>query len=453
MKCELPRPSSLFFGRELTDRQKTTVRLLAFGAAVLILAGLGLVWRSSATAADKPEPSPAARSLPVDTVVAKPVAAYELRRSYTGALVAGRSTDLSFQRAGKLLAVEVEEGSRVSAGEPLAALDKRHLLARRRQLEAERAQAVAVLAELVAGPRKETIDAARAEVRNSKAQLELRQSDYQRAERLLGNRAVSQAEFDAAAFGVRSSAAQAEALERKLEELVAGTREERIQAQQAAVDVLDARLDDLAIDIEDSALLAPFDGTVTTRYIDEGTVVSPASPIVRLVEDERLEARIGLPVHAAARLEAGQSHAVMVNGRSYEAVIAAVVPELDPATRTQTVILSVGADPTRVLVSGQVVRIETAETIDTRGYWLPTTALARGARGLWSCFAVTSDETGVDRIERRDIELLHTESERVLVRGALRPGDRLVAGGTHRLVAGQQVRSIKTLDPRLLAGS
>jgi len=425
---------------------------VGLGAAVLILVGLGFAWRSSATGADEGGSSASARPLPVGTVAVNPVDAYEFRRSYTGTLVAGRSSDLSFERAGKLLTVKVDEGALVAAGAPLAVLDKRHLIAQRRQLEAERTQAAAILAELMAGPRQETIDAARAELRNLKAQLELRQLDYERAEKLLKSKAVSQAQFDEANFGVRSSAAQAEAVERKLAELLAGTRDERINAQQAAVDILDARLGDLSIDIEDSILLAPFDGTVAKRYVDEGTVVSPASPIVRLVEDQRLEAWIGLPVHRAARLEAGQSHEVMVGDRSYPAVIAAVVPELDPVTRTQTMILSLPTDPTSRLVPGQVVRLETAETVDTHGYWLPTTALARGARGLWSCFAIVSDETGIERVERRDLELLHTESKRALVRGTLQPGDRIVAGGTHRLVPGQQARSIQTPDPELLAG-
>ena len=43
MKCSLPRTASLFFRREMTKRQKTTVRLLAFVAPLLILAGLALV--------------------------------------------------------------------------------------------------------------------------------------------------------------------------------------------------------------------------------------------------------------------------------------------------------------------------------------------------------------------------------------------------------------------------
>ena len=95
MKCALPKLGSLFFGHGLTVRQNPTVRLLSLGAVVLITAGFGFAWRCSATGADQRQSSAVARPLPVDTVAAKPVDAYELRRTYTGTLVAGRSSDLS----------------------------------------------------------------------------------------------------------------------------------------------------------------------------------------------------------------------------------------------------------------------------------------------------------------------------------------------------------------------
>ena len=47
-------------------------------------------------------------------------------------------------------------------------------------------------------------------------------------------------------------------------------------------------------------------------------------------------------------------------------------------------------------------------------------------------------------LERRPIEILYQESERVYVRGALQDGDRIVGTGLHRVVAGQGVRVAPT---------
>ena len=71
-----------------------------------------------------------------------------------------------------------------------------------------------------------------------------------------------------------------------------------------------------------------------------------------------------------------------------------------------------------------------------------------GERGLWSAYVVTlpaspSAQGAGSRVARRDVEVLHTEGDRVLVRGMLQPGDRVIASGTHRIVPGQVVRVSK----------
>ncbi|NEQ11988.1 MAG: hypothetical protein F6K37_40860, partial [Moorea sp. SIO4E2] len=67
---------------------------------------------------------------------------------------------------------------------------------------------------------------------------------------------------------------------------------------------------------------------------------------------------------------------------------------------------------------------------------------------LWSCYVLgelaesdLSGATHVFSVKRRDVEILQTQSNRILVRGTLQPGDQVIVGGTHRLVPGQQVRS------------
>ena len=76
---------------------------------------------------------------------------------------------------------------------------------------------------------------------------------------------------------------------------------------------------------------------------------------------------------------------------------------------------------------------------EVAGHWLPAGVLARGVRGLWSVFAV---ENG--RIVRHHVELLHTEDDRVLVRGTLDETSRVVTGDLDRVVPGQAARVADT---------
>jgi RND family efflux transporter MFP subunit len=406
--------------------------------------------------------------LPVETIQATPAESYQIPRTYTGEIVARRSSELGFERSGQLVFIAVDEGDRVNTGTPLGRLDTSSLEAERHQLLAERSQAVAQLQELKVGPRTETIAAARAAVREIGEQLELARTKRSRREWLYGQGAISREQLDEVSFESTTLTARLDEAKSKLDELLAGTRSEQIAAQTAAVKQLDAKIASIEIDLAKSTIKTPFAGTISKRLVDEGTVVSTGQSILRLVENAGLEARIGVPVAAAAKLKPGSKQQLRVGQKIYEARVSSVQPELDSSTRTLSVVLTLEQSVAAAVTPGQLARLELSETIPTSGYWLPTTVLVRGTRGLWSCYVMaqeqkqqgnrdstpvsslsTSDSTF--RVERRDVEILHTESDasgkgkalRVLVRGMLQPGDRVIVGGTHRIVPGQLVRPAK----------
>ncbi|MEO0949126.1 MAG: efflux RND transporter periplasmic adaptor subunit, partial [Cyanobacteria bacterium J06641_5] len=390
--------------------------------------------------------------LPVNVLQIVPVSSYEVARAYTGEIAALRASDLGFERGGRLVDVLVREGDRVTAGQPIAQLDTQNLQAQRRQLEAEKARAVAQFAELQAGPRSEDIAAAEAEVRDLEQQLLLVQAQRSRREFLHNEGAISKEELDEFTFDRGALQARLERAQSNLAELRNGTRPEQIDAQQALVRQLDANIADIEITIGKSAIAAPFAGLVAARQVDEGTVLSAGQAVVRLVEDATPEARIGLPTDRTARLRLGETQTLQFGDRAYSATVAAVLPEIDPQTRTQEVIFALEPAATPYAKPGQTVRVELTETVSAEGFWLPIGALTRDIRGLWSCYVLVptqAQDTAV--VETVSVEILHQEAERVLVRGTLQSSDRIVADGIHRLVPGQKVRTDKTATPKRLA--
>ena len=193
--------------------------------------------------------------------------------------------------------------------------------------------------------------------------------------------------------------------------------------------------------------MAPFRGTITGRLLDEGVVVTPGQIVLRLIEDTDLEAWFGLPLSSAGQFQRGTKWTVRVDHREVVATVKAVVPELDAATRTRRVVLSLQPDAAAPVFPGEIARLDLETDILTEAsFWLPTTALVRGSSGLWSCFAVVShaasdgEPDAPSIIEKRDVRIVHTAGERVLVRGMLQTGDAIVAEGVHRVVPGQAVR-------------
>ncbi|NEQ99569.1 MAG: hypothetical protein F6K30_23170 [Cyanothece sp. SIO2G6] len=57
-----------------------------------------------------------------------------------------------------------------------------------------------------------------------------------------------------------------------------------------------------------------------------------------------------------------------------------------------------------------------------------------------------ADGRGAFRIEQRELEVLHTQSDRVFVRGTLQQNDQVVINGNHRFVVDQLVYSFETQD-------
>ena len=92
--------------------------------------------------------------------------------------------------------------------------------------------------------------------------------------------------------------------------------------------------------------------------------------------------------------------------------------------------------------SGALARITLEREVAGEGFWVPITALAESHRGLWSTYALAPEPDAEERfrIDRRQVEVLHTDARRAFVRGAVQQGDVLVATGLQRLVPGQLVR-------------
>lgn len=379
------------------------------------------------------------RALPVETITIQPVNSYQVSRTYTGEIAAIRSSNIGFSRSGELEAVLVEEGDRVTRGQPLARLDIRNLQTQRQQLVAEKARAKAQLTELVRGARQEDINAAQAEVRDIEQQLKLQQKQKERREYLYNQGAISREELDEFAFGEGSLQARLSRAKSNLAELENGTRPEQIAAQEATVQQLRASIADIDVTIDKSTLKAPFNGIVAVRELDEGTVANAGQSVIRLIENTVPEARIGMPNQVIEKLAIGSTQNLKLGSQTYQATVASILPEVNLNTRTQTVVFKLEPSAIPRINPGQTVRLELVNEIDTDGFWLPTNALTQGIRGLWNCYVITQSDDGTQQVQQQAVEIIHQKGDKALVRGTLQPGDRVVANGTHRLVPGQLV--------------
>lgn len=418
------------------------MKTISAGFIILTVLGATGSWLLSGEPPDASEQESSNRTaLPVKTMPLETVTSIVRARQFTGTVTGGRRSRLAFERPARLTKVMFDEGQTVKAGEVVATIDQRALVARVDELKAQIQQQTAVLAELNSGPRAEVIASTKADLAALTADVELRKVTFDRTKGLFERRATSAQALDEVRLAWTAADARREAIERKLDELQAGTRTEQISAQKAVVAGLNAKLQQLKIDVDDSQLSAPFSGTVVNRFVDEGDMLTAQQPVLELLETSKLEARIGVPsalIHGLDRdgyviLKSGQTE---VTGK-----IRSVVAQVDPTTRTQTVVIDIDDAEHSALADGALIRLSFDETQTVEGFRVPLTALASGSRGLWSVYVVETPDAdpAETTIAARAVEVLHTDGDSAIVRGAIYEDERIIADGVHKVVPGQKV--------------
>jgi len=213
----------------------------------------------------------------------------------------------------------------------------------------------------------------------------------------------------------------------------------------------EAAIRGLEIASERARVRARFCGTGAARHVGEGAVVGQGAALVELLETGRPQARIGIPPWAVKSLKVGDRVSVHVDQKEITGTINAIRPDLSTATRTVGVLIDLPIRPE--IVFGDTVELTVARDIAEPGIWLPLASLKESERGLWSVLTVVDvaeqpGEGGIDQVSQPQnatevaqevVEILHVEDEMAYVRGTLQPRQRVVLGGTNRVIPGQMV--------------
>ncbi len=361
---------------------------------------------------------PKATILPVDTIQVVNQNQADVPRQFTGIVKPRRASQIGFNRVGVIDEILVERGDRIEAGTILAKLNTNLLKANLKAVQAQYRAAEAKLSELIAGPRSQTIESARAQVASAKAELELARTSFNRAQRLVGAGAVSQQDFDNARTSVAAKEESLRSVQNALDELLEGTRSEQVLAQRAQLVELEAAQEQIQVQLDESLLRAPFAAMVSDRFVEPGAVAAPGAVAFRLIDAESPEVWIGMPPDYLATIRGLKELQLTINDRSYPAVLKSILPELDEATRTNTVVLELRGDHSNLAVFGQVAKIDLVRKLDLAGFWVPLAALTQGDQGLWALLSlepVEASDTFV--LKRLEVEVVQVGTDRAFVRG------------------------------------
>lgn len=247
-------------------------------------------------------------------------------------------------------------------------------------------------------------DRARLNLAQVEAQMRKLESNYRRAEQLAAQQLISAGEHDQMRYDLENV--------------------------RAAYNL--ARLE-----LSYTTVTAPISGVIASRSIKTGNFVQINTPILRIVDNSRLEATLNVPERELATLQAGQPVRMQVDalpGRTFEGRVDRVAPVVDAGSGTFRVICAFSGDT--LLQPGMFgrFRIDYDQRADV--LTIPRQALLddEGEPAVY----VTRDALAV----RTPVELGHLDAGFVEIRGGLAIGDRVVVAGKAALRDGTAVHVI-----------
>ncbi|ELY2494787.1 HlyD family secretion protein [Cronobacter muytjensii] len=212
------------------------------------------------------------------------------------AFIEGDAVTVAPKVAGYVTELRVKDNQRVKKGDLLVVIDPRDATAQRDQARAQlslaesqlhQAQAQLALAKVQYPAQR---DQAKAQVLRAEAELANARAEYQR-QRGVDPRATSRQNIDAASAQLRSAEAGLANAKAQLEvaeqvQLQIRQQETNVEARESQVAQARAQLQTAELNLSYTEVRAPFDGFVTKRNVQHGTLVQAGSALFSLVSPE-----------------------------------------------------------------------------------------------------------------------------------------------------------------------
>ncbi len=258
---------------------------------------------------------------------------------------------------------------------------------------------------------------AKSSLSESKSQFGLARQELKRVQSLQEKGIASPSELDAATTNYTA-------------------QQSRIELAKAQVEQRDAALLSSKIRLGYTVLIASEPGFIGERYIDEGSLLSPNSPIVSVIGIDTLIVRATIIEHDYGQIHVGQSAEVQVDAypsKHFYGKISRIAPMLQEASRVAKMEIEVAND-SLLLKPGMFTRIKVVLSEKDSAQVVPSQAIVvrNGEDGV---FIVGSGETAahyfpvqVGIVTQENIEILSPKLD-----------GRVVTLGQHLLEDGSSV--------------
>jgi len=207
---------------------------------------------------------------------------------------------------GRIIALDVERGDQVEAGQPLFALEDDGERAARDQAAADLAQAEADLADVQKGDRPEDLAIIQAQLDKARASLALSVPRLARRETMVKGSIIGEEELDQAKSSILADRGNIAEYEARLAEAKLPARIDKVAAAEKLVESRKAALADAEWRLSRRQEKAPAAARVEDVFFRAGETASAGQGVVSLLTPDKLKLRFFVPEQQLATIAVGQ---------------------------------------------------------------------------------------------------------------------------------------------------
>jgi RND family efflux transporter MFP subunit len=396
------KPSSVAVKSSRGGRRRPRFFLFLIGAIVILGLGFG-VWQAIFGA--KPEATLAASESKVVPVVKAGRQDLQTDATLQAEFVPYQDIAVHAKVSGYVSMIRVDIGDRVKQGDLLATLEIPELL--------------------------DNINKAKANLSATEQEIAKEQADYDNQHQIYERLAdVAKAHPNLVA---QQDLDTAESKEAAAQGALGAAQQHRGEAQAEL-----GRLNTLAAY---EKITAPFDGIITQRFADVGSLIqagtssnTQALPLVQLAQDDLLRLRFPVPEAQTPLIEDGKKVEVTVPAlnRTFFGTVTRYAWQINRSTRTMTTEVDV-ENPQGTIKAGMYAYVRLPLQVASQALAIPLQALAAGDNP--TVFVLTKD----GRLEERKVTVGLRTPYNAQILGGLEEGAVVVVGNRAGLVAGQKV--------------
>jgi multidrug efflux pump subunit AcrA (membrane-fusion protein) len=333
----------------------------------------------------------------------------------------------------------VRKGDSVSAGQILARLENRDLLAQRVEAAAALADAEASLAKVGSGTLPTEIERARGQVATTQAALNQAQKFYDRRKKLFDQGAIPGRDLLVTETELVQAKANHEVAVKALQLLQSQSMERDLEIARSRVEQARGRLAFVEAQLSYAEVRSPFAGTVTEQFLFPGDMAKPDTAIFTVANLSVAVARAQVPESSAVDVRRGEACSLSPSDHpelAFAGTVRVVNRAVDPTRRTVEVWCEIpnGDQQIRAGVFGTVVIVTGSLK---RAVVVPIQAVQFEEGSAKGAVMVVD---AARKASKRQVETAPAEGGKVALLKGVRAGETVIVEGGYGLPEGTPVK-------------